>query len=72
MIRKITYVMAFVMILSVVLSFTTNMQKIRNNKTAPDLVISGDEPRNPNSVMYTGNLDAVNNGVPNTITFQTA
>ena len=69
MIRKITYVMAFVMILGVILSFTTNTLKIRNNKPAPDIVITGDEPRNPNSVMYTGSLDAVNNGIPNTITY---
>ena len=60
MIRKITYLVSFVLVLSVILNFTYNSPTSNKYKTARIVAFTGEEPRNPNSIPYSGNINAEN------------
>jgi hypothetical protein len=58
--RNILYFFVSVLILGFVLSFTNKPDNHRNNQQQPLIVVSGDEPRNLNSVLYTGDINNIN------------
>lgn len=60
MIRKITYLVSFILLLSVILNFTSYSPMNSKYKTAPIIAVTGDEPRNPNSIPYSGNMNTEN------------
>lgn len=63
---KFFYFGSSVLILSIIFSFTVNTGNNGRNKQLPITVVTGDEPRNPNSKIFTGNIDAAINQKPYT------
>ena len=59
MIRKITYLISFVLLLSVILNFTSYSPMNGKYKSAPIVTVNDNAPRNLNSVPYSGNIDPV-------------
>jgi len=67
MVRKISFFVVFALIISIIFSFTTNSDKSGRYKAFPIVNITGDEPRNPNSKIFTGDIDAIKNMEPNVL-----
>jgi hypothetical protein len=69
MVRKISFFVVFALIISIIFSFTTNSNKSDRYKAYPIVNVVGNEPRNPNSKMFTGDVDAINYSEPKVLNF---